>query len=347
MSRLFSLARQASEYLRNRFQRKYRELDESVERRTGRQSDYGSRRGLPARLPEIIFGPPGQDEQLPGAPPVQPPPIQPTYYPPQSPSVQPPPVQPPPVQPGRQSQPPEPPPSKPLKVPIQRTPPTRPVPRPSGAPPYVKPQEPLRPDYGPPDDSLPPGGPVDLIEQEFDDVKLLGRDAGYDPDDFAAVMENMRLTPGSSNVWGYFYERESRKSGILYVTFLQQGLDGKKIQAPGPTYAYYDVPVTKAIAFQKATASSAGGAVWDYCRVRGSVYAHQHQYRLVHVSGDYVPRKASRYGYVARAVPALGVGRRSYRRNTLSPIRWGRRDNRPNRGEPDRGEPDRGEPDRG
>lgn len=335
MSRLFSLARQVSEYLRNRFQQKYRELDESVERATrGRQSDYGSRRGLPRRLPEIFLGPqhrppqqpPGDDEQRPGAPPVQPPPA------------------------GGRPQ------SKPLKVPVHRTPPTRPVPRPGGAPPYVPPpgtQPPLRPDYSPAQ-NLPPGGPVDLGEDEYDDIQLLGRDAGYDEADFVAVMENMRTTPGSSNVWGYFFERESRRSGILYVTFLQQDVNGNKSNEPGPTYAYYDVPVTVANQFQKATATSAGGAVWDYLRVRGTIAAHQYNYRLVHVSGAYVPRKVTPHGWKARAVPALGVGRREYRRNTLAPVRWSSRtDSRraffgdPDRGEPDRGEPDRGEPDRG
>jgi hypothetical protein len=176
-------------------------------------------------------------------------------------------------------------------------------------------------------------------EEEFDEIQLLGRDVGYHADDFAAVMDSMRRTPGSSNVWGYFFERESRRSGIMYVTFLAE-VDGKKVDSPGPTYAYYDVSVRKANEFQKMSAVSAGGAVWDQFRIRGTVHGHQHQYRLVHVSGEYVPRKATPLGFKARAVPNIGIGRRGFRRNTLSPQTF-------SRGGPDRGGPNRGNPNRG
>lgn len=287
MSRLFSLARQVSEYIRNRFMRRYRDVDAEVElTEQQRERSLGSRRGLPSRLPDI------------------------------------------------------------LQRPAQRQPPKRPLPRPADSPQRPigpEPPQPLRPNYQPP--IVPPRGATAAGDEEFDDIQLLGRDAGYDQADFDAIMDSLRRTPGSSNVWGYFFEREARRTGILYVTFLRTGMDGKKIMLPGPTYAYYDVPVTKALAFQRAAPASAGGAVWEYLRIRGSIAGHQHQYRLVHVDGEYVPRKASPFGYVERAVPAIGVGRRGFRRNTLSPIRWG--NPRPNRGRPDRGEPDRGEPDRG
>ena len=182
-----------------------------------------------------------------------------------------------------------------------------------------------------------PGAPES--EPEYDDIQLLGRDAGYDEGDFDAIMSNLRRTEGSSNVYGYFFERESRRTGIMYVTFL--GGRGQDRHGPGPTYAYYDVPVKKALEFQRATAVSAGEAIWDYFRIRGTAAGHQHQYRLVHVSGEYVPRKVTPVGYRNRAVPNLGVGRRGFRRNTLPPMRFG------GGAEPDRGEPDRGELDRG
>lgn len=303
-SRLFGLARQISEYVRNRFMPRYREMDAEQERRaSGRLGQHSKRRGLPDRLPEILNRRRNQqqgiepDDQRPGAPPVQP---------------------------GAQPRPPAP--LRPGQVDWQ--------PPPS-----------MRPDYSPPVDEPPPPGTAAAGGDDFDEIEILGRDAGYDEEDFAAVMAAMRTTPGSSNVYGYFFEREARRTGILYVTFLQQGLNGEKINAPGPTYAYYDVPVTNAVAFQRAAPASAGGAVWDFLRVRGSTYGHQHQYRLVHVSGEYVPRKATRAGWMARAVPALGVGKRTFRRNTLSPFRFPNA--RPNRGDPDRGNPDRGEPDRG
>lgn len=196
---------------------------------------------------------------------------------------------------------------------------------------------------GPPgsETTRPGAPPVEAPPEVFDEIKLLGRDASYDHGDFAAVMDGMRRV-SSSNVYGYYFEREQRNMGILYVTFLETLENGKRGSGPGPTYAYYNVPVRKAIEFQKATASSAGEAVWDYLRVRGSVFAHQHMYRLIHVSGEYVPRKATALGYKARAVPNLGIGRRGFQRNTLQPIHFSRHD--PRRGDPVRGEPDRGRP---
>jgi hypothetical protein len=188
------------------------------------------------------------------------------------------------------------------------------------------------------DDRKPPDPDQELGPGDFE---LLGRDASYDRADWYVVMDQMRLTPGSSNVYGYYFETESRKQGILYVTFLAS-YRGEVRQGPGTTYAYYDVPVKKFREFQRATASSAGSAVWDYLRLRGTTWGHQHQYRLVQAHGEYVPRKATRGGFKTRNVPEIGeTGRRTYRRSTLPESTF------PDRGYPDRGEPDRGEPDRG
>ncbi len=41
-------------------------------------------------------------------------------------------------------------------------------------------------------------------------------------------------------------------------------------------YAYFKVPIAKYLQFEDATRESAGRAVWDYLRVRGSHWAHQH-----------------------------------------------------------------------
>ncbi|MFG0261019.1 MAG: hypothetical protein ACF788_01315 [Novipirellula sp. JB048] len=287
-SRLFGLARQLSEYLRNRRNTPYRDADSDTRQQPG---SYDRARSLLDRFRRTVLG---NDENEPQQP----------------------------------QSPPRPRPGKPYPPP----PPTDRPRRPGAAPPR----------YPPPPPTVPPG-PFDDGE-EFDDIQLLGRDAGYHADDFAAVMDSMRRTLGSSNVWGYFFERESRRTGIMYVTFLRD-VNGKKTDQPGPTYAYYDVSVTKANEFQRMAATSAGSAVWDYFRIRGTVYGHQHQYRLVHASGEYVPRKATPQGWKARAVPNLGVGRRGFRRNTLSPRTFG--NGGPNRGGPDRGGPNRGTPNRG
>jgi hypothetical protein len=204
----------------------------------------------------------------------------------------------------------------------------------SGAPPV----QPFPPGRQPP--AIPPRPPVGIpSDDDGDDIELLGRDAGYYLPDWAAVMAGMRLTPGSSNVYGYYFVFESRDAGILYVTFLAVGEGGKR-SGPGQTYAYYAVPGRKYHQFARASDSSAGSAVWDYLRVRGTIAGHQHNYRLVQSYGDYVPRKATPVGFRTRNVTAIGItGRRSYRRSTLPERIFAR----PNRGSPDRGNPDRGD----
>jgi hypothetical protein len=183
-------------------------------------------------------------------------------------------------------------------------------------------------------------------------IQTLGRGMGYDAEDDAALI-GREIRVESSNVYSFVFERESHRSGILYVTFLAWTPGSSHRSGPGPTYAYYDVPLRKYHEFERAaTTSSAGGAVWDYLRVRGSVDQHQHQYRIVagvlmQDGGQYVPRKATAWGFRRRSLAAHGVGRRESVRSQL-PER--RRDDRvitPNRGTPNRGEPNRGEPNRG
>jgi hypothetical protein len=164
---------------------------------------------------------------------------------------------------------------------------------------------------------------------------------GYDIDETARLVER-EIRVSSSNVYSFVFERTSRRSGILYVTFLAWTPEGGKMRSPGPTYAYYDVPVIKYESFKRAAAQSAGKAVWDYLRVRGSVSDHQHDYRLVAATlvqqtGEfYIPRKVTQKGYKTRNLPAPGVGRRSAMRSTLPPREF------VNRGGPNRGRPNTG-----
>ncbi len=342
---LFGVARAASEYVRRRMSRSVQRADEVSARVTGESEQTNLKR----RIAKLVFGrrskfkvPPGSPgyDHRPGAPPVMPPgyddhdqrtgsppivpPIAPPYpppddrSPPNQPPPPPPPEKPPLGDPGGESDPPPdqpPPPPKPPKEPDQPPPP------PPGKPPL----------------GFPDG-------DDGDDIELLGRDASYHKGDWAAVMDGMRLTPGSSNVFGYYFEFESRTQGILYVTFLAQ-LPGGKRGGAGTTYAYYDVPGRKYHQFAKASDSSAGGAVWDYLRIRGTIAGHQHNYRLIQSHGDYIPRKATPKGFRTRHVADVGkAGRRAYRRSTLPERLFAR----PDRGKPDRGTPDRGDaPDRG
>lgn len=181
---------------------------------------------------------------------------------------------------------------------------------------------------------------------------------------FNQMMKQMRVVT-SSNVYGYFYDNHSSTSGTLYVTFLsytpkefRQAGDNGERSGPGATYAYYDFPFTKFKQFQAMAESSAGSAVWDYCRVRHSAYEHQNTYRLVQTSGEYVPRRATAGGYKSRQVAALGLGNRNSKRNRggmpgshtgqrqLAERAVAMRQALPDRATANRGEPQRGLPNR-
>ena len=199
-------------------------------------------------------------------------------------------------------------------------------------------------------------------EQE---IELLGRDLSYDDQAYARSIENEIRVVKSSNVYSYYFEQEKPNSGILFVTFLfwEPGVKPDEREGPGLTYAYYDFPNEKYATFNLASAESAGKAVWDFCRERGTVHGHQHRYRLIQSSGDYVPRKATAKGFAERTLVAPGLSpnarRQSFRRaesRINHPARqfFKRSSLEPTpgagvvrRGEPNRGKPNRGEPNRG
>lgn len=190
-------------------------------------------------------------------------------------------------------------------------------------------------------------------DEQYDDVTLLGRDMSHDAGDWQEVNARMRIV-SSSNVYGYFFQQESPTMGILYVQYLnwtpkQFGGDGSR-SGEGAVYAYYDVPTAKFREFESQAASSAGRAVWEYLRVPGSRFEHQHTYRLISTSGPYVPRKATAKGYKARNTAGIGSGMRRGKgeraRQQLEPRKFAFRRVLPNR-EPYRGLPNRGEPNRG
>jgi hypothetical protein len=210
----------------------------------------------------------------------------------------------------------------------------------------------MPPPAGPP--RIPAAAPGDEWPEEHD-IQLLGRGAAQHAPDWEALQRKEIKTPGSSNVYSFIYEPETDSVGILYVTFRlwHPGMKGPRPNQPGPTYAYYDVPLRKYKTFERRAKESAGKAVWDYLRVRGSKWDHRHPYRLVQgaqvpLGGVYVPRKATKLGFRRRSLPAIGVGRRSFIRSTLpEDIRALPNRATPNRARPNRGTPNRGEPDQG
>ncbi len=161
------------------------------------------------------------------------------------------------------------------------------------------------------------------------------------------------LTPTSSNVYSFQYYRPPGDSGrvgqtkaILYVTYKANEIRarasgrqlhgergstvGKKVNKPGSTYAYFDVPIS---VFQGMKAAySKGHYVWEKLRVEHSVYGHRYRYLLVVGQivktkrgglAMYTPRKVTKKGFVTRSVADVGTGRRGFVTSTLPAPRTG------------------------
>ncbi len=145
-------------------------------------------------------------------------------------------------------------------------------------------------------------------------------------------------TPNSSNVYSFQYDAERQ---LLYVTFKAQTINGKAIKtgrttmggkqsrtqaigkrgalsggvkrpnAPGSMYVYFAVPLHALRRLLQKAKSSAGKAVWDELRIRGTMFGHRYQYQLV--SGQqmpnghqYIPRKATAGGFKTRSLRVMG-----------------------------------------
>lgn len=219
------------------------------------------------------------------------------------------------------------------------------------------------------------------------DIQPLGRaDVPHWPRDMREFRteQEMRRTPGSSNVYSFTWMEDSPRvaygqrattmqrsspndMGTLVVTFKDwmPGADDRP-DAPGATYAYSMVPRAKWEMFVASTSpETAGVAVWDYLRVRGTISGHQHNYRLLSVSGEYIPRKATAAGFATRFLPGGVDDQWAWRKSTmeagpltrfgkpvsgerpLAPSQWRRALPDVNPGLPNRGSPNRGSPNRG
>ena len=96
----------------------------------------------------------------------------------------------------------------------------------------------------------------------------------------------------SSNVHSVAYDFDE---STLYVRFWAKKYDkdaGDYVPTgPGPIYAYYHVPPQMFLDLLQT--DSPGHWVWDKLRIRGTVFGHRFDYRLVAIAGGYVPRKAT------------------------------------------------------
>lgn len=196
----------------------------------------------------------------------------------------------------------------------------------------------------------PPGSIVKELPPQDPSRRPTYQPQGY-PEERANFSDEF-LSPTSSNVYSFQYYRRPRDmTGILYITFKAQHIGGLsagspkfrggrrqlhgkkgevywggKKNAPGATYAYFNVPPS--IFRRMKLAYSKGKFVWDELRIRGTVYGHKFRYSLVVgqimdvkglPGGQYIPRKATPRGYVTRSVSDIGTGRRSFISSTLPP----------------------------
>lgn len=168
------------------------------------------------------------------------------------------------------------------------------------------------------------------------------------------------FAPQSSNVYSFqYHEPAHRETGVLYVTYRAPLLDseslsygrgnaagvtgkrqligklgsthksGARPNAPGPKYAYSNVP--KKVFFEMQAAAQAGGSVgkkvWDKLRIRHTNFGHKFPYALVSPSvhaetgQEYIPRKATANGFASRTVHA--GGRWNFKTSTLAPSQTG------------------------
>lgn len=172
--------------------------------------------------------------------------------------------------------------------------------------------------------------------------------------------EQETLTPQSSNVYGFRYERAT---STLFVSYRAPGtrpdrvIDSANVihrgrltktqlvagrgsfagntNERGPTYAYYDVPIR--VFVRMKLAHSKGTFVWDELRIRGTIYGHRFRYALVAaestvtVDGEslpYIPRRATPAGYRTRSLADPGRGKREFRTSTLPEQRFSTRTRR-------------------
>lgn len=110
----------------------------------------------------------------------------------------------------------------------------------------------------------------------------------------------------SSNVHSFTYWNANK---TLQVRFL--GGESGRRSGPGPMYSYSSVPYDVWQQFRAKAKSSAGGAVWDEMRVRGSSSAHKFDYSLTSPgAGGTVPRKDTGFGLNPRE---LRIGGKTYK----------------------------------
>lgn len=119
-----------------------------------------------------------------------------------------------------------------------------------------------------------------------------------------------KTVTGSDNVYAIAYDIRRSSLFVQYKHWAPPMPLGTQA-GPGPVYEYKNVSIAEAHALFKATNVSQW--LWDYVRVRGTWGGHRKPYRLVAMSGGYLPRKATmsndgREWFIRRFMTSAGGG---------------------------------------
>lgn len=169
----------------------------------------------------------------------------------------------------------------------------------------------------------------------------------YDPETQWIISGNFRFINNDENVYAIAYDIRRRCLLVQYKHWAP-GMPLDAQAGPGPIYEYSRVEICEASAIYHA--QDIGLWLWDNVRVRGSWSLHKKPYRLVAISGGYLPRKSTMWNdgrewWIRRQM--LGADGHSYTsqlRNAPAPPMGF--DGKPDRSNyhPYRGRPDDGRP---
>lgn len=119
-----------------------------------------------------------------------------------------------------------------------------------------------------------------------------------------------KTVTGSDNVYAIAYDIRRSSLLVQYKHWAPPMPLGTQA-GPGPVYEYKNVSIAEAHALFRATNVSQW--LWDHVRVRGTWGGHKKPYRLVAMSGGYLPRKATmsndgREWFIRRFMTSAGGG---------------------------------------
>ena len=161
------------------------------------------------------------------------------------------------------------------------------------------------------------------------------------------VQGKWKIVQNSDNIYAIRYDIESESLFVQFKHWAPPMPFGSQ-NGPGPIYEYKGVSIPEAHSIFRA--KDAGDWLWDNLRVRGTWSGHQKPYRIVSISGGYLPRKATanyrgtgQEWFVRRQTWGPN-GKAVYSQLPTAPAPPMGQDGRPFRAPPNRGRPNNGKP---